>query len=419
MAEGGAEAAGASSASSGAAAAEAAPAPAAAEQRVQAPGAAPASRGVDVLTGPSGEVMGFSVSPVMQVYSMLDKIIAMQRVFALPVAERFALAGKVAAVPDEHARIAERLASAVGTSVGASGALNALYVLEACQELVPGFKEHITQERLAKAAELSPHDSVKGAVLRGEKPPQWEKAAAASPSAVVLLQQPDDDEDEGLLTGAGRAVGDATRFVGGAAFGGVGMVTDKLGLTSNAEDALAETAEDAVDIVGDGVNAVIGTVDDGLDGTAQDLHEKGVVGAVGDGVADAVDMVSDFVGDAVGGIADGVHGILSWATGETPTGPQGGYATHKLAIVVAELFGEERSLGLLLEERIVKKFTKPEAEKLGFRLGDCIVGVGAGLVRSQEDMLAAIGAAKDALKSGGTPIRFLVERLGAPPAAAQ
>mmetsp|Transcript_118129 Transcript_118129/g.381272 ORF Transcript_118129/g.381272 Transcript_118129/m.381272 type:complete len:99 (+) Transcript_118129:2-298(+) len=53
---------------------------------------------------------------------------------------------------------------------------------------------------------------------------------------------------------------------------------------------------------------------------------------------------------------------------------------------------------------------------MGWRAGDCIVAVGPGLVATQEAMLAAIGAAKEALKTNGTPIRFLVERLGSKPA---
>lgn len=381
--------------------------------------AAEPSRGVDLVTSSEGEVLGFSISPIAQVYSMLDKLVAMRRVVALPIAERYALAGKVASVQTEHARIAERLASAVATTQHEGGALNALYVLEACKDLVPGFKEHITQDRLQKAAEMSLHQRVQAFVLLGQKPAEWEKAdTAAAPAQLVLLPQDEDEEDDGIVSTAGRAVGDATKFVGGAALGGVGLVTDTLGLTDDAEGALADTAEDAVDMVGDGVNAVVDTLDVGLDGTADDFAEKGVVGAVGDGVADAVDMVSDFVGDAVHGIADGVHGMLNFVTGQDD-GKQSGstFATHKLVVVVGELFGQERSLGLRLENRVVTKFTLPEAEKLGFRLGDTILGVGKGLVNSQEDMLAAIGASKEALKSSGAPIHFLVERLGAPPAA--
>ncbi|CAE6914252.1 unnamed protein product [Symbiodinium natans] len=88
---------------------------------------------------------------------------------------------------------------------------------------------------------------------------------------------PAEEEETDLLTETGRAVGDATKFVGGAAFGGVGLVTDTLGITKNAEetrwvvdcfdtlkpltDKLAATAEDAVDLVGSGVSSVVGAVD--------------------------------------------------------------------------------------------------------------------------------------------------------------
>ncbi|CAE8637188.1 unnamed protein product [Polarella glacialis] len=127
--------------------------------------------------------------------------------------------------------------------------------------------------------------------------------------------------------------------------------------------------------------------------------------------------MSDFVGDAVHGIAGGVRGALDWVTGEeSSAGAETDvHATHKVVIGVAELFGEERSIGLRLEERLVTRFTKPEAEKLGWRLGDCIIGVGSQPVRSQDEMLTAIAEGKEALKANGTPIRFLVERLGPKP----
>jgi len=191
-------------------------------------------------------------------------------------------------------------------------------------------------------------------------------------------------------------------------------MTDTLGITRNAEETLAEGAEDAVDLVGDSMNAVVGTIDDGLSATADDLAKKGVVNTVGDGMADAVDLVSDFVGDAVLGVAGGVTGLLDWVTEADQKGPDMP-STHKVAIVVAELFGEERSLGLRIENRVVTNFTKPEAAKLGWRLGDCILGVNLQQATTQEVMLEAIGQAKETLKTNGAPIRFLVERLGARP----
>merc|ERR1712008_121895 len=179
--------------------------------------------------------------------------------------------------------------------------------------------------------------------------------------------------------------------------------------TDGAENDLVYAAEDAVDIVGDGVNAVVEGVDTGITGTADDIAEKGVAGTLGDGIADSVDIVSDFVGDAVQGVAGGVHAALNFLTGSPHM------ATHKVAIVVVELFGEERSLGLRLENRVVTKFTKTEAEALGWRMGDCIVGLGTGPVKNQDELLAAISVAKEALKAKGTPMRFIVERLGAKP----
>lgn len=202
----------------------------------------------------------------------------------------------------------------------------------------------------------------------------------------------------------------------------MGLITDTLGLTKNAEGELAQGAEDAVDLLGDGFGAVVDTIDAGLDtvgdtiaGTGDEIAEKGVIGAVGDGVVDAVDMVTDFVGDAVDGIAGGVKDVLNWVSGESPTEADQ-FSTHRVAIVVGELIGDEKSLGLRIENRVVTAFTKPQAEQLGWRLGDSIIAVGMAQVVTQEEMLAQIASAKEALKSEGTKIRFLVERLGARPA---
>lgn len=372
---------------------------------------------MDLLTGPEGEVVGVTISPVMELYSVIDRFVATPRVIALPVAQRFALAGKFAAVPDEHRRIVEKLASSVATSVTEAGALNALYLLETCKELVPGFDKAMPEGRLQSAAELSPHQRVQAAVLLDQKPPEWSQAAQQqAPSQVVLFNTDgeEDFEDKGLVYDAGRVVGDGAKFVGGAALGGVGLVTDTLGLTKGAEDDLADTAEDAVDIVGDAANAVVDTLDSGLDGTAQDFEKKGVAGAVGDGVADAADLMTDFVGGAVEGIAGGVRSALDFLAGDEQA--QGASQMHRVAIVQGELFGEERSLGLRIENRIVTALTKPQAAKLGWRIGDCIIGVGEKPVASQEAMLAVIAEKKEALKCLGAPIRFLVERLGPRPA---
>jgi len=405
--------AGSSSSPSQPAAANASGAEPKAEQGAVAPVATTPSRGIDLITGPEGDIRGFAVSPVAQLYATVDRLVATPKIVALPTEGRFALAGKVAAIPAEHARLVERLASSMATSISEAGALNALYILETCKELVPGFKDVIPADRLAKAAELSPHARLQSAILLGEKPPEWEKVAQMNPqSSLVLLQE---EEESDLLKETGRVVGDATKFVGGAALGGVGLITDTLGVTKGAEDTLVDAAEDAVDIVGDGINAAVDAVDGGISGTAVDFQQKGIAGTVGDGMADAMDMVTDFVGDAVHGIAGGVKGALDYLAGEENHN-RGVMATHKVAIVVAELFGDERSLGLRLENRVVTRFTKPEAEKLGWRLGDCILAVGQGPVATQDEMLAAISQAKEALKNAGTPIRFIVERLGEKPA---
>eukprot|EP00441_Pelagodinium_beii_P027116 CAMPEP_0197659774 /NCGR_PEP_ID=MMETSP1338-20131121/49016_1 /TAXON_ID=43686 ORGANISM="Pelagodinium beii, Strain RCC1491" /NCGR_SAMPLE_ID=MMETSP1338 /ASSEMBLY_ACC=CAM_ASM_000754 /LENGTH=395 /DNA_ID=CAMNT_0043236863 /DNA_START=51 /DNA_END=1238 /DNA_ORIENTATION=+ len=380
-------------------------------QKVLANAPAGASRGIDLITGPEGELVGFAVSQVAQLYTTVDRIIMSQRILSLPIADRFALAGKVAACPDEQGRLIEKLASSVATSMTEAGALNALYLLDLSKELVPGFKEKIPEGRVEKAAELSPHKRAQAFVLLGEKPSEWAQQKNGTTQVMLLPQGLDEDDD--LISGAGRAIGDATKFVGGAALGGVGLVTDTLGLTKGAEDELAEGAEDAVDIVGHGVTTVVDTVGEGLDSTADDLAEKGVVNAVADGAADAVDLVQDFVTDSVLGIADGVQDMLQWVSGEEQSSNK--YETHKVAIVVAELFGEERSLGLRIENRVVTNFTKPEAARLGWRLGDCILGVNMQHTSSQEAMLACIGTAKEELRTKGAPVRFLVERMGARP----
>jgi hypothetical protein len=374
--------------------------------------------GVDLLTGPDGDVRGFSITPAAKLYAVVDQLVANPRLIALPVAQRYALAGQVAAVPTEHARLIERLAAHVGTSLSENGALNALFVFDVCKDLVPGFAAAIPPGRLEQSAELSPHERVRSAVLQGQVPPEWEEAKhRATPSSVVLLGQ----EEPNLISKAGRAVGDATKLVSGVALGRVGFVTDSLGITRNAEGTLAGKAEGAVDLVGQSVGTVVDTIDGGLEGTTDDVNEKGVVGAVGDGVADAVDMVTDLVGDAVNGIAGGVRKSLNFLARDQDSSRYGGgaslYQTHRVAIVVGELFGEERSLGLRIENRVVTSFTKPDAERLGWKLGDCIAGVGQSEVSTQDDLLAAIAEGKVKLKTSGTPIRFLVERLGAKPAA--
>lgn len=373
------------------------------------------SRGLDLITSPEGEVVGFAVSEVMQVYTMIDRIVGSHRIFALPTAERFAVAGKIASVPAEHGRIIEKLASTVATSMTEAGALNSLYLIDIAKELIPGFKDAIPSGRLEKAAELSPHSRAQAFVLLGEKPMEWQLVERQGPGTTVVMLP----EDPDLFVEAGRAVGDVTKFVGGAALGGVGLVTDTLGVTRNAEDELVAVAEGAVDIVGDGIHSVVTGIDEGIDGTADEIHKKGVIGAVGDGMVDAVDMVTDFASDVVNDIAGGVRGILDFVTGseETRAPALPSSETHRVAIVVGELFGEERSLGLRLENRVVTRFTKPEAEKLGWKLGDCIIGVGPQPVATQDAMLAAIAVEKEALKSSGAQIRFLVERPGARPAA--
>ncbi|CAE7938043.1 unnamed protein product [Symbiodinium sp. KB8] len=561
-------------------------------------------RGVDVITDHEGEVVGIAVSQVAQVYTMVDRIIGSQRILALPLSDRYSLAGKVAAVPDEHGRLIERLASAVATSFSEVGALNALYLMDICKDLVPGFKDKIPEGRLEKAAELSPHSRAKDFVLQGQKPPEWARAEQDRGTVILL---PEEETD--LLTETGRAVGDATKFVGGAAFGGVGLVTDTLGITKNAEDKLASTAEDAVDLVGSGVSSVVGAVDQELSELSEmawlmlreseivlddlepamggvvrrqmlkedwalghcgpvsgsvlagfaalaesdldvtllqakiqlgrvlvetderrDLGSSastseflrgveqlearvtalssrlermktrtpwffqpfdclvGIVRKMGDFLGDLVlhprsfawqqlgvfclclagvcvgalqlkqhrflsdktagasatamglsiglasvfvagaichplipwlliivDIVSDFVSDTVTGIADGVHGILNYATGTEEGAAVPAQETHLVKIVIAELFGAEKTLGLRIESRVVTAFTKEEAVRLGWRLGDCILAVGRQRVSTQEVLLTGISSCKEALRMNGTPIEFLVERMGARP----
>ncbi|CAE8606355.1 unnamed protein product, partial [Polarella glacialis] len=183
------------------------------------------SRGVELITGRDGELLGFSVSQVMQLFTTIDRIVASQRILSLPIADRFVLAGKVAALPAEHGRVVERLASAVATSMSEAGALNALYVLEICREIVPGFKEAIPAGRLESAAALSAHRRAQAVVLMGEKPKEWEEANLRNGAAQVVLMpqavgagdpepddpphqadhEEDDEEDDDIIGDAGRA----------------------------------------------------------------------------------------------------------------------------------------------------------------------------------------------------------------------
>ena len=61
---------------------------------------------------------------------------------------------------------------------------------------------------------------------------------------------------------------------------------------------------------------------------------------------------------------------------------------------------------------MVQKVTRPGAEALGWRLGDCIVGLGSDTINEQDDLLAAIAVGKEALMQRGIPMRFIVERAG-------
>mmetsp|Transcript_22952 Transcript_22952/g.52610 ORF Transcript_22952/g.52610 Transcript_22952/m.52610 type:complete len:263 (+) Transcript_22952:66-854(+) len=175
--------------------------------------------------------------------------------------------------------------------------------------------------------------------------------------------------------------------------------------------------------IGDGLNTVVDTLDGGLEATTQEIREKGAVRAVGDAANDAVDMVADVVEDVVGVVSGGVRDILNLVTdSDAGAGPAGlapqQIATHKSVISVTELVGEKKSLGLRLEHKVVTNFTEPEVEKFGWKKGDVIMAVNKTLVKQQDDMLVAIAEAKAALQGSGTPIKFIVERLGEKPGAA-
>ena len=84
---------------------------------------------------------------------------------------------------------------------------------------------------------------------------------------------------------------------------------------------------------------------------------------------------------------------------------------HKVTITVMELFGEEGSLGLRLENCVIIKITDAKAETLGWRLGDCIVGLETGPTKNQEELVAAISLGKQCLGTKGTPMKFVVEQI--------
>lgn len=379
------------------------------------------ARGVELLAGPDGELAGLRIGPEAQCYAMVEQFLAAPRVLAFPTAERYSIAGKLAAAPGEHKRIVERLLAGVSSSPTEAGALNALYLLQTCQQLVPGFGDCMPKERLTTAAEISAHGRVQAAILKDEKPVEWTRAeSAAAGTKMVLLQGQEEEpgvlEEAGdLLCDVGAAAGDGAKLVTGTAFGAVGALSDGIGLTTNAERHLTEGAHGGVDLLTGTVGVAVDTVGDGISGTVDDFAEKGVIDTVGDAVEDATDMVTGFVQDAVFGVADGVGGVLDWAFGTDSKEPAG-METHKVMIEIKDLIGEERSLGLRLENRVLTRFTKLEAEGMGWKLGDCIIGMRAGPVQTQEEMLAAIASEKENLKNSGTPIRFVVERMGPKPA---
>eukprot|EP00928_Gymnodinium_smaydae_P029544 TRINITY_DN22215_c0_g1_i1.p1 TRINITY_DN22215_c0_g1~~TRINITY_DN22215_c0_g1_i1.p1 ORF type:complete len:243 (+),score=65.86 TRINITY_DN22215_c0_g1_i1:57-785(+) len=217
----------------------------------QEPRAASAEKDIAVITNDEGEAIGLSLGPALQLTSMVTKLLASPRLVALPISGRYALAGRVAAAPAEHAGLVERLACHAATAPDEISALNALYLLDVCKELVPGFAARIPAERLQKAAELSPYARVKAALLDETPPAEWEAARNARDSSSVFFFD-QGDEYGGILSDAGRTIGDMTKTVGGAALGGVGHVTDKLGLTEQAEAKFAVRAHDAVDAIVDG-----------------------------------------------------------------------------------------------------------------------------------------------------------------------
>jgi len=56
-------------------------------QKAVANAPAGASRGIDLITGPQGELVGFAVTQVAQLYTTVDRIVMSQRILALPVAD--------------------------------------------------------------------------------------------------------------------------------------------------------------------------------------------------------------------------------------------------------------------------------------------------------------------------------------------
>lgn len=83
--------------------------------------------------------------------------------------------------------------------------------------------------------------------------------------------------------------------------------------------------------------------------------------------------------------------------------------------MVKELFGDEHSLGLSIDNRIVTRIKLSQSKELGWLVGDCILGVGDQVAGTQEALLAIIAEAKSVLRREGTPIRFVVQRMGERP----
>ena len=213
--------------------AEATPSPAAEPEAAPTEGykasLVPGGPGVQLVTSEEGNTA--------QLYTTVERILNSQRILDLPLQDRYALAGKVAAVPKEFPRLIERLASNVATAFIEASALNALNLLEICKELVPGFKDQIPEKRVETAAELSLHPRAKEFVLQGQRPSEWARGEKQTGTLIIM---PEQEEETDLVTETGRAVSDATKFVGGAAFGGVGLVSV---ITKNAQATPSPAAE--------------------------------------------------------------------------------------------------------------------------------------------------------------------------------
>eukprot|EP00746_Dinoflagellata_sp_MGD_P031211 gnl/MRDRNA2_/MRDRNA2_174197_c0_seq1.p1 gnl/MRDRNA2_/MRDRNA2_174197_c0~~gnl/MRDRNA2_/MRDRNA2_174197_c0_seq1.p1 ORF type:complete len:384 (+),score=89.03 gnl/MRDRNA2_/MRDRNA2_174197_c0_seq1:37-1188(+) len=349
-----------------------------------------------------------------RLYALVERLLTCEAVIALPISERYQLAGQVAEVPACHATLTERLLDGISNCSSEGGALNALYVLETWRELVPGFARDLPVQRLELAAENSCHLRVQDAVLQGKRPSEWDMAEQA-PS--IVLQDSNLPYEAGGSESAGdNSHNDVFWAAQQAVSKGVHVVSSGARTLSNAmansvpgSGASMEDESRRENAFGDRVQSAVDTVtrhiDSGLHTAQKRIVDKGVMGAVTDATVGTVDLLHGFVGKASGHVAGGVTDVMDWVA---PVNEQ--IAVVEVDIEVPRLIGTSGTLGLRIDGGAVVGITAQQAEEFGWRTGDHILAVNDVETSDQAAVLSGIVAAKKALLSNHLPMRFRVAR---------